>query len=440
MSSVRVLAVAAFLSLGAGSWVGPGAGAWSQGQRQTVSTPASEKSESSMASEYDELVSVRRISERAIVVAVAGGPTANIVALKTSQGVVVVDTTTSPVLARAVRRRIDGEFGGTPVVAVINTHGHGDHAFGNQAFTGVPIIGHASAALDLAAQREKLAAQLAAIRAAVPRLEAQFAKLDGASEQAKRLRASLLYYKATLEGLGAGFTPTPPTMTFPDHTRLDVGDRHLALTFFGLAHSASDIVIHCPEEGLWMTGDLFTAGENPYVDSERVAALERWEATLDRIGSSAAATKAIVPGHGPCLSVDDLRKTREFVRAQRKLYAGRESGFSAFKVIHERAGVDEALEALRRFRSDHERYFVLHLEIDTYAYRLMDTGRLDEALKIFTVLAEFFPDDWQSFDSLGEVQLKLGQATPAAENFRKSLVLDPTNRNAIEKLKALRRE
>jgi len=134
------------------------------------------------------------------------------------------------------------------------------------------------------------------------------------------------------------------------------------------------------------------------------------------------------------------QKTREFVRTHQKLYAGKESGFAAFRAIHERTGVDEAVTAIRRFTSEPTRYFVLHLEFDTYAYRLMNSGRLDDALKVFTVLAEYFPEDWQSFDSLGEVQLKLGQAGLAAESFRKSLTLDPTNRNAIEKLRTLEKK
>jgi len=88
-----------------------------------------------------------------------------------------------------------------------------------------------------------------------------------------------------------------------------------------------------------MTGDLFAPGHDPYIDSERIAALDRWAATLDRILSSSATTKAIVPGHGTALSTADLEKTREFVRTQQKLYAGKESGFIAFKAIHERTGV-----------------------------------------------------------------------------------------------------
>jgi tetratricopeptide (TPR) repeat protein len=191
------------------------------------------------------------------------------------------------------------------------------------------------------------------------------------------------------------------------------------------------------EEELWLTGDLFAPEAEPYVDSDRIAAFPRRLTTLERIVSSGATTKAIVPGHGKFLSIDDLRKTMAFVRAQQTLYAGRESGFAAFKTIHGRAGVEEALTALRRFRAEPGRYFLLHLEIDTYAYRLMNAGRLDEASKIFALLVEFFPGDWQAFDSLGEVQLKLGQASQAAESFRRSLALDPKNRNAIEKLKTL---
>jgi len=375
-----------------------------------------------------------------IVLTVAGGDTTNIVALKTAHGVVIVDTTVSPVLARAVRRRIDQAFGGAPIAAVINTHGHGDHAYGNQVFAGSLIIGHTKAPVDLAAGKEALGRSLAAIKAAVPRLEAQLRTLDATSDKALRLQSTVLHYQAMLEGLSTDFTFTPPWLTFTDQLALDLGDRRLELTSYGAAHSGSDIIIHCPEEGLWMTGDLFAAGRDPYVDSERIAALDRWAANLDRILSSAATTRAIVPGHGALLSAADLQKTREFVRSQQKLYAGRESAFKAFKAIYERAGVDEAVTALRRFRSEPNRYFVLHLEIDTYAYRLMNSGHLDDALKIFTVLAGYFPEDWQSFDSLGEVQLKLGQTKQAAESFRKSLVLDPNNQNAMEKLKTLEKK
>jgi len=411
-----------------------------QADRSASPVTTREAPRTGQGEEYDKLVTVRQISGRAIVVTVAGGDTTNVVALRTAQGVVVVDTTVSPVLARAVRRRIDQAFDGAPIAVVINTHGHGDHAYGNQVFAGATIIGHAGAPIDLAASEQSLGRNLTAIKAAVPRLEAQLQTLDATSEKAVRLQAMVLYYKAMLEGLSAGFTLTPPWLTFSDRVVLDLGDRRLELTYYGAAHSGSDIVIYCPEEGLWMTGDLFAAGRDPYVDSERIAALDRWAANLDRILSSAATTKAIVPGHGALLSAADLQRTREFVGNQQKLYAGKESAFTAFKAIHERAGVDEAVAALRRFRSEPRRYFVLHLEIDTYAYRLMNSGRLDDALKIFTALAEYFPKDWQSFDSLGEVQLKLGRTELAAESFRKSLALDPTNRNAIEKLKMLERK
>jgi len=440
MSTVRTLTVAVGVSVGI-LWLGEAAPAHSlQADHPAAAMTTREVLRSGQGQEYDTLVTVRQISDRTIVLTVAGGDTTNIVALKTAHGVVIVDTTVSPVLARAVRRRIDQAFGGAPIVAVINTHGHGDHAHGNQVFAGSLIIGHTRAPVELAASKEALGRNLAAIKAAVPRLEAQLRTLDATSDKAVRLQSTVLYYKAMLEGLSTDFTFTPPWLTFTDQLVLDLGDRRLELTWYGTAHSGSDIVIHCPEEGLWMTGDLFVAGRDPYVDSERITALDRWAANLDRMLSSAATTKAIVPGHGALLSAADLQKTREFARSQQKLYAGRESAFTAFSAIYERAGADEAVTALRRFRSEPNRYFVLHLEIDTYAYRLMNSGRLDDALKIFTVLAEYFPKDWQSFDSLGEVQLKLGQTTPAAQSFRKSLALDPNNQNAIEKLKTLEKK
>ena len=78
-----------------------------------------------------------------------------------ASGLVVIDTRASHPLADELRRDLAGLPG--PIVAVVNTHGHGDHVFGNGRFVPAPIWGHVTAVerreLDDGAQR------LAAFRA-----------------------------------------------------------------------------------------------------------------------------------------------------------------------------------------------------------------------------------------------------------------------------------
>jgi glyoxylase-like metal-dependent hydrolase (beta-lactamase superfamily II) len=385
----------------------------------------------------DKLVQVRKISDRALVLNVIGGQE-NIIALDTAKGIVVIDTGVSPSLARLVKRRIEREFGAKRM-AVINTHGHGDHTFGNQAFADSPIVGHKRCGEDMSKGQEQMGRTIPAIKAALPRMEKQLKTLEAGSDKASALAARILYYKTMLEGLETGFTLTPPTLTFDDEYTFDLGDRKLKLTSFGLAHSASDILIHCPEEGLWMTGDLFTAGSDLYIDSERVSFLSRWADNMDKILATAESTREIVPGHGESLSLDVIRAQRDFVTAQQKLYTGKESAFLAFKAAFDERGCDEALTVLRDLKTKPDSHYFLHAEIDSFGFRLMKDGKLDEALKLFLALAEFFPESDIAFDSLGEVYMKKGDTAKAIQSYERSLALNPDNENAKARLQSLKK-
>ena len=57
---------------------------------------------------------------------------------------------------------------------------------------------------------------------------------------------------------------------------------------------------------------------------------------------------------------------------------------------------------------------------------------------IFLILAEFFPEEPNAFDSLGEAYLILEDKENAIKNFQQSLKLNPKNNNAIQRLKQLK--
>jgi CubicO group peptidase (beta-lactamase class C family) len=87
----------------------------------------------------------------------------------------------------------------------------------------------------------------------------------------------------------------------------------------------------------------------------------------------------------------------------------------------------------------------LHLTedyINAWGYRLLAENKPQMAVGLFRYNAEHWPESWNAFDSLAEAYERLGDNARAIENYRKSLELNPDNRNVaehLEKLQALRK-
>jgi tetratricopeptide (TPR) repeat protein len=64
---------------------------------------------------------------------------------------------------------------------------------------------------------------------------------------------------------------------------------------------------------------------------------------------------------------------------------------------------------------------------------------MQEALYVFKLYVETFPDDWNAYDSLGEAYMINGKTGPAIENYEMSLRLNPRNTNGIKMLEKLRK-
>jgi glyoxylase-like metal-dependent hydrolase (beta-lactamase superfamily II) len=383
-------------------------------------------------------VVVRRLSDRVLVLNVHGAQSTNVVALKSEKGVVVVDTEVSPVFAAAIRKAIEREFGAVPISFVVNTHGHGDHTYGNQVFPDALIIGHEAAGPAMEAGEERRRATAVRLAQAVAQLESRLETLPPDSEPAAALETKISYFESMRRGLGNGFQLTIPTFSFSEDLKLDLGDLTLELKWFGLSHSDSDVLIYCPEEGLLMTGDLFAPGNEPYVDSERIAQFPRWIENLEEIEARSASLTSIVPGHGEPFAPADLEPILAFVLQQDEKYSGKESGFFEVKEAFETESIEAGLQSLRRAGEQPERYYLIHSELDSYAFHMMMEDRVDDALQIFLTLAELFPESDLAFDSLGEARIRRGEDDLAAAGFRRALELNPENRNAAKRLAELK--
>jgi len=67
----------------------------------------------------------------------------------------------------------------------------------------------------------------------------------------------------------------------------------------------------------------------------------------------------------------------------------------------------------------------------------MGSDRLAEAIEVFKMNVEMYPESANAYDSLGEAYMNAGQNELAIENYRRSLELNPENENAARMLQRL---
>ena len=76
-------------------------------------------------------------------------------------------------------------------------------------------------------------------------------------------------------------------------------------------------------------------------------------------------------------------------------------------------------------------------DFNNLGYRFLQENNIEAAVYVLEKTTELYPDSWNAYDSLGEVLAKAGQKARAIENYRKSLALNPGNKNAQAVLKQM---
>ena len=75
--------------------------------------------------------------------------------------------------------------------------------------------------------------------------------------------------------------------------------------------------------------------------------------------------------------------------------------------------------------------------INSLGYQLLRAKKVEEAIRIFQLNVEWYPESWNVYDSLGEDYLAHGDKDLAIKNYGKSVELNPANSAGIQKLKEL---
>jgi CubicO group peptidase (beta-lactamase class C family) len=98
-------------------------------------------------------------------------------------------------------------------------------------------------------------------------------------------------------------------------------------------------------------------------------------------------------------------------------------------------GPTKAIEEFHQALSDGS---ISEDSINTLGYRLWyGQSKHPEAIEIFKLNVQLYPDSWSVYDSLGEAYANTGQKDLAIKNYQKSLELNPQNDGAVKMLAKL---
>lgn len=215
-------------------------------------------------------------------------------------GVLVVDTHLVPAQARLLIAEIK-KLTDKPVKYVLNTHPHGDHFQGNQAFRdawpGAEIIASEAGRRDLENRGLPRAARaLWEVSRRVDALKAELAK--AAEVQKKDVQERLRQEEAALTEQKT-MQLALPSLTFDHEMTLRHKSRTVELICVGPAHSSSDVVAYLPKEKVIITGDLLH-GWVPYMGD---SSPYDWIRALERMGK--LDFDVIIGGHGDVMRGKD---------------------------------------------------------------------------------------------------------------------------------------
>jgi glyoxylase-like metal-dependent hydrolase (beta-lactamase superfamily II) len=233
-----------------------------------------------------------RVEQIAPGVAVLFGAGGNIGLSYGEDGNILVDDQFAPLtdkIAAAVRT-LDPD----PVRFVVNTHWHGDHTGGNEAFgkRGAVILAHANVRKRMSTEQF-----LAALNQKVP--------------------------------------PSPkdalPVVTFGDGVTLHLNGDTLHVVHVANAHTDGDSLVHWQRANVLHMGDTFFHRQSfPFIDLSSGGSIDGLVRAIDTALSISNASTRIIPGHGPVASraelaayramlVDVRAKVSSGIRARRSL-------------------------------------------------------------------------------------------------------------------------
>jgi len=192
------------------------------------------------------------------------GMMCNITFVITQKGVVILDSGGSVQIGEMVIRMIK-TVTDKPIVAVFNSHYHGDHWLGNHAYAaaypGIPIYS----------------------------LQENIARIKGVEGNLWRGLLERWTNQAT-----AGTKIVPPNAEVKNGQILDFGDTRLKMHFYGTAHTPCDLTVEVVEDNVTHIGDIAMENRIANIDDGSYPGTFKYYEALQK----ATKDQLWLPGHG----------------------------------------------------------------------------------------------------------------------------------------------
>ena len=209
-------------------------------------------------------------------------------------GLLVVDTHASAVAAREVIDDVRA-LGAGEVVAVVNTHEHFDHTFGNGAFRAaygaLPVHAH-----EVAAERTW--------RPASGSRRCTTSRTTSTTRTATRCRRP---------------RSCPPTRRSPPRWRSTSATGMVELVHPGRGHTGGDLVVRVPDADVLLAGDLVEeSSRNACPGFGGDCYPMEWPLSLDIVLGLLTSASVVVPGHGAPVDRDFVEDPAQRDRHRRR--------------------------------------------------------------------------------------------------------------------------
>lgn len=203
---------------------------------------------------------------------------------------VLIDTVATESRARRLREAVLEQ--GRPVPsAVVNTHSHGDHTFGNFMFPEAVVYAHHETRREMAA-------------------------------------AGLHLTEVWPEVAWGAVDVVLPQATYQTELALHIGDLTARLIHLEVAHSTNDTAVWVPERRVLFTGDVVMSGVTPFLPMGSVAGSLRAIARMRALDPA-----VVVSGHGMVGGAEVLDTTEAYLlRLQDLARQGINSGLSPLEL------------------------------------------------------------------------------------------------------------
>ena len=252
----------------------------------------------------DSLIKVKKVNDRTIIVNFGYDA---ITAIKTEQGIVLVDAGISTALTAKYRKTIENIFRQDDYEYVINTHGHHDHIGGNSTFSQAKVVGHENCQKEVSERWTNPEKSMKSICKIVDDYEQKLQQSVPNTSERDGLFTQKIRYMSAYFDVKNHISVKLPDITFSDSMKLDLGDTTFEMFYFGKFHSNSDIVIYVPEIRTIFIGDLFSKYGRPSINDSSITDVVKCMRAISWIENRMNNIEKVIEGHGQILSIDDLK-------------------------------------------------------------------------------------------------------------------------------------